>query len=147
VGVNGAGKSTLVKLLAGGYLPTRGTIWADGVDLASLDPQERAAWQRRIAPITQDFIRLPLPAGDNVELGSGHVWAGGIGAELPDTRTLDRVAARAGITELVERLSEGWGTVLDKTIPGGTDLSGGEWQRIGLARALRAVETGAGVLV
>lgn len=147
VGVNGAGKSTLVKLLAGGYLPTRGTIWADGVDLATLDPQERASWQRRIAPITQDFIRLPLPAGDNVELGSGHVWAGGIGTELPDTRTLDRVADRAGVTELIAQLTDGWGTVLDKTIPGGTDLSGGEWQRIGLARALRAVETGAGVLV
>lgn len=148
VGINGAGKSTLVKLLAGGYLPTRGTIWLDGVDLATLDDDERRAWQRRVAPITQDFIRMPLPAGDNVELGSGDVWAGGITIDpLPATDDLDRIAERAGITDLVARLPHGWGTVLDKTIPGGTDLSGGEWQRIGLARALRAVEAGAGVLV
>jgi len=148
VGINGAGKSTLVKLLAGGYLPTRGTIWVDGVDLATLDPDGRRAWQRRVAPITQDFIRMPLPAGDNVELGRGAVWAGGITVDpLPASDDLDRIAQRAGITDLVQRLPHGWGTVLDKTIPGGTDLSGGEWQRIGLARALRAVEAGAGVLV
>lgn len=148
VGINGAGKSTLVKLLAGGYLPTRGTVWVDGVDLATLDPDERRAWQRRVAPITQDFVRLPLPAGDNVELGSGRVWAGEINRDTwPATDDLDRIAGRTGITDLVGRLPKGWATVLDKTIPGGTDLSGGEWQRIGLARALRAVETGAGVLV
>ena len=78
VGVNGAGKSTLVKLLAAGYLPTRGQILVDGVDLAGLDVDERRAWQRRVAPITQDFVRLPLPAGDNVELGTGFPWSGSI---------------------------------------------------------------------
>lgn len=148
VGVNGAGKSTLVKLLAGGYLPTRGRVLVDGVDLASFDIDELRAWQRRVAPITQDFIRLPLSAGDNVELGTGEVWAGRIDATVwPDTRALDETARRAGITELVDRLPYGWATLLDKTLPNGTDLSGGEWQRIGLARALRAVEVGAGLLV
>jgi ATP-binding cassette subfamily B protein len=148
VGVNGAGKSTLVKLLAGGYRPTRGRVLVDGVDLASFDDDELRAWQRRVAPITQDFIRLPLTAGDNVELGSGNVWAGRIDmAEWPATAALDNTARRAGITELIDGLPHGWATPLDKTLPRGTDLSGGEWQRIGLARALRAVELGAGVLV
>ncbi|MBO0811602.1 MAG: ABC transporter ATP-binding protein [Microlunatus sp.] len=148
VGVNGAGKSTLVKLLSAGYLPTRGRVLVDGVDLASLDVAERRAWQRRVAPITQEFLRLPLPAGDNVELGSGRVWAGRLDPDpLPDLSTLEEVAERAGITDLISRLPKGWSTALDKTMPGGTDLSGGEWQRIGLARALRAVSAGAQVLV
>jgi len=148
VGVNGAGKSTLVKLLAGGYLPTRGRVLVDGADLASFDVDELRAWQRRVAPITQDFIRLPLSAGDNVELGTGQVWAGRIDAAVwPDTHALDATARRAGITELIDRLPDAWATLLDKTLPNGTDLSGGEWQRIGLARALRAVEVGAGLLV
>jgi ATP-binding cassette subfamily B protein len=148
VGVNGAGKSTLVKLLAAGYLPTRGRVLVDDVDLAGLDVVERKAWQRRVAPITQEFLRLPLPAGDNVELGSGEVWAGRLDPDpTPDTTVLDRVAQRAGISELIDRLPAGWLTSLDKTMPGGTDLSGGEWQRIGLARALRAVDGGAQVLV
>jgi ABC-type multidrug transport system fused ATPase/permease subunit len=148
VGVNGAGKSTLVKLLTAGYLPTRGRVLVDGVDLSSLDVEGRRAWQRRVAPITQEFLRLPLSAGDNVELGSGNVWAGRLHPDpLPDTGILDAVARRAGITDLVDRLPDGWATSLDKTMPGGTDLSGGEWQRIGLARALRAVSAGAQVLV
>lgn len=148
VGVNGSGKSTLVKLLAGAYLPSRGRILVDGIDLASFDVDELRAWQRRVAPITQDFIRLPLCAGDNVELGTGRVWAGRIDAAVwPDTRTLDETARRAGITDLIDRLPDRWATLLDKTLPNGTDLSGGEWQRIGLARALRAVEIGAGLLV
>lgn len=148
VGVNGSGKSTLVKLLAGAYLPSRGRILVDGIDLASFDVDELRAWQRRVAPITQDFIRLPLCAGDNVELGTGRVWVGRIDAAVwPDTRTLDETARRAGITDLIDRLPDRWATLLDKTLPNGTDLSGGEWQRIGLARALRAVEIGAGLLV
>ncbi len=153
VGVNGAGKSTLVKLLAGTYAPDHGRVLVDGVDLATLDDDARARWQRRVAPITQDFIRLPLCAGDNVELGTGQTWAGRIdldtwpGAAALDATALERTARRAGITDLIERLPSGWKTPLDKTITGGTDLSGGEWQRIGLARALRAVAVGADVLV
>lgn len=148
VGINGAGKSTLVKLLLGSYRPSRGHVLVDGVPLDSLDRDELRAWQRRVAPITQDFVRLPLPAGDNVEIGTGWAWAGRIDMPVwPSTHHLDAVAQRTGISDLVDQLTAGWATPLSQTTPGGTDLSGGEWQRLGLARALRAVEEGAGVLV
>jgi ATP-binding cassette subfamily B protein len=136
VGVNGAGKSTLVKLLGGAYQPTSGRILVDGVDLAELD---LAAWQRRIAAIVQDFLRFPLSVTDNVTFGAVE--------RAGDEGTLAKVAREAGIDEIVTGLPAKWDTVLDKTFDGGVDLSGGEWQRMALARALFAVHAGAGVLV
>ena len=136
VGVNGAGKSTLVKLLGGAYQPTSGRILVDGVDLAELD---LAAWQRRIAAIVQDFLRFPLSVTDNVVFGAVE--------RAGDDITLAKVAREAGIDDVVAGLPAKWDTVLDKTFDGGVDLSGGEWQRIALARALFAVHAGAGVLV
>jgi ATP-binding cassette subfamily B protein len=136
VGVNGAGKSTLVKLLGGAYQPTEGRITVDGVDLADLD---LGAWQRRIAAIVQDFLRFPLSVTDNVVFGAVE--------RAGDEISLAKVAREAGIDEVVRGLPSGWDTVLDKTFDGGVDLSGGEWQRIALARALFAVHAGAGVLV
>jgi ABC-type multidrug transport system fused ATPase/permease subunit len=145
VGVNGAGKSTLVKLLAGVYQPTSGRITVDGVDLRELD---LARWQRRIAAIVQDFLRFPLSATDNVVLGAvEHAGPPGPSPALDPGDAVGRVAAEAGITDVVARLPAGWNTVLDKTYTGGVDLSGGEWQRVALARALFAVDAGAGVLV
>jgi ABC-type multidrug transport system fused ATPase/permease subunit len=136
VGVNGAGKSTLVKLLGGAYRPTTGRITVDGVDLAELD---LAAWQRRIAAIVQDFLRFPLSVTDNVVFGAVE--------RADDEVALAKVARQSGIDDVVHGLPDGWSTVLDKTFDGGVDLSGGEWQRIALARALFAVHAGAGVLV
>jgi ATP-binding cassette subfamily B protein len=136
VGVNGAGKSTLVKLLGGVYQPTSGRITVDGVDLASLDLE---TWQRRVAAIVQDFLRFPLPATDNVVLGAIE--------HAKDPGAIELAAREAGIDEVIGALPAKWETVLDKTYDGGVDLSGGEWQRLALARALFAVNAGAGVLV
>ena len=136
VGVNGAGKSTLVKLLGGAYRPTSGRITIDGTDLAELD---LGAWQRRVAAIVQDFLRFPLPATNNVVLGAVE--------HAKDPGALELAAREAGIDEVINRLPNKWDTILDKTYEGGVDLSGGEWQRLALARALFAVHAGAGVLV
>jgi ABC-type multidrug transport system fused ATPase/permease subunit len=136
VGVNGAGKSTLVKLLGGVYQPTSGRITIDGKDLAELD---LGAWQRRVAAIVQDFLRFPLPATDNVVLGAVE--------HAKDPGALELAAREAGIEDVINKLPDKWDTILDKTYEGGVDLSGGEWQRLALARALFAVHAGAGVLV
>ncbi|HEX7168299.1 MAG TPA: ABC transporter ATP-binding protein [Acidimicrobiales bacterium] len=136
VGINGAGKTTLVKLLARLHDPTAGRITVDGVDLRDLDPD---AWQRRVAAIFQDFTRYELSAADNVGLGS---------IELrDDVDVLDHAAQQAGAKGIVDGLPGGWDTVLSRRFTGGVDLSGGEWQRLALARALLAVRGGAGILV
>jgi ABC-type multidrug transport system fused ATPase/permease subunit len=136
VGDNGAGKTTLAKLLAGLYEPTSGRITVDGVDLRELD---RPAWQRRVAAIFQDFVRYPYSAHDNVAVGALE--------RAGDRDAVEAAARRAGVAGIVDRLPGGWDTVLDRRFTGGADLSGGEWQRLALARALFAVDGGAGVLV
>ncbi len=136
VGLNGAGKTSLVKLLCRLYEPTAGRITADGVDLRDVDAR---AWQRRVAAIFQDYARYHLSARDNVGLGCP--------ALSRDAETLRAAAGRAGALELIEGLPRGWDTVLSRQYTGGTELSGGEWQRIALARALFAVEGGARVLI
>ncbi len=136
VGANGAGKTTLVKLLCRLYEPTSGRISVNGNDVAEADPRE---WRRGIAAIFQDFNRYHLSARDNIAMGA-HVLAN-------DIDRLREAARRAGALGMIEALPEGWETVLSRQYPGGVDLSGGQWQRIALARALFAVEGGAKVLV
>lgn len=132
VGVNGAGKTTLVKLLARLHDPDEGRILVDGTDLRSIDPD---GWHRRVAATFQEYLRLPLPAGDNVALAT------------PVAPRLDEAAASAGADDVVKGLPHGWGTVLSRRYHQGADLSGGEWQRVALARVVYAVRSGAGVLV
>jgi ATP-binding cassette subfamily B protein len=136
VGTNGAGKTTLVKLLAALYQPTDGRIVVDGTDLRDV---ETAAWQRQIAVIFQDFVQYELPARENVGFGSV--------AHLDDQVALVRAAARSGAQAVVDTLPRGWDTVLSRQYTGGADLSGGEWQRIALARCHLAIESGARILV
>jgi ATP-binding cassette subfamily B protein len=136
VGDNGAGKTTLVKLLARLYDPTRGRITVDDVPLAELDP---AAWHRQLTAIFQDFGRYALTAAENVALSSF--------GDPPDLDALNRVADRVGIRGLVDGWEHGWDSVLNRQFDKGVEASGGEWQRIALARALFAVERGAHVLV
>ncbi|MFD2082791.1 ATP-binding cassette, subfamily B [Actinopolymorpha cephalotaxi] len=132
VGVNGVGKSTIVKLLCGLWPPQAGEVRIDG-----LDPAVDAAARHRVSVIFQEFLRFGLPARANVEAGAGWCRIG----------DLDRIATDAGTDHIVAGLEYGWETILSAEFTGGTDLSGGQWQRIALARALAAVRAGAGVLV
>lgn len=124
VGENGSGKSTLVKLLSGLYRPTAGVIRVDGTDLAALDP---AGWQRRVSPAYQDFMRLEFPLRESAGVGD----LPRIGQDAPVRAAL----ARAGAPHLAELPPHGLGTMLG-TPWGGTELSGGQWQQLALARAL-----------
>lgn len=136
VGLNGSGKTTLVKLLAGLHEPTEGRITAGGTDLAGLRAED---WQRRIAVIFQDFTRYQLTAAENIGMGRPEL--------LGDREALLAAAERAGAAEIVERLPKGLDTVLSTQYEGGSDLSGGQWQRIALSRALLAVDAGASLLI
>ena len=135
VGVNGAGKTTLVKLLAGLYAPSSGRVTVDGVDVRTLDLED---WRRQLGIVFQDYVRYPLTARENVEVGA---------LELAGDRpALDDALDLSGARAVVARLSDGEDTALGTEF-GGVDLSGGEWQRLALARALFATRGRARVLV
>ncbi|HEY7448233.1 MAG TPA: ABC transporter ATP-binding protein [Vicinamibacterales bacterium] len=127
VGQNGAGKTTLAKLLCRLYDPQSGAIEIDGVDLRELSLD---SWRERITAVFQDFIRFELPLRDNVAP-----------AGAPDAVVLQALES-AGAANLASL-----DTVLARGYDQGTDLSGGQWQRIALARALSAVQLGAGLVL
>lgn len=127
VGRNGAGKTTIAKLLCRLYDPQSGAIEVDGFDLRTCS---LASWRSRLAAVFQDFVRFELPLGENVAPG---------GAPDEIVRAALESAGAADLAEL--------DTVLARGYDNGTDLSGGQWQRIALARALSAVATGAGVVL
>ncbi|WP_287371683.1 ABC transporter ATP-binding protein [Oceanithermus sp.] len=120
VGENGAGKTTFVKLLLRYYDPSEGRLLVDGVDLRELNLD---AWRRRISAVFQNFGRYALSLEENVRL-----------ADLEAREPAGPALARAGAAELVSRLPAGPATLLGKAF-GGTELSGGEWQKVALARA------------
>jgi ATP-binding cassette, subfamily B, bacterial len=136
VGVNGAGKSTLVGLLSRLRDPTGGRITVDGIDIRELDP---VAWQRTVAIMPQEPARYPFSVYDNIAFGAVEHHGDRDGVEAP-SRT-------AGFVEIVDTLPDGCQTVLSRELPGGVDLSGGQWQRLALARALFATHHGARLLV
>jgi ATP-binding cassette subfamily B protein len=126
----------LIKLLCRFYDPDHGSVSVDGVDLRELDA---VSWQRRVAAVFQDYVRFELPAYENVAYGALH--------RRDDRGSVAEAARLAGAAAVVERLTDGWETPLTRELIGGTQLSGGEWQRLALARALFAVRGGAGVLI
>lgn len=136
VGVNGAGKTTLIKLLCGLHQPTSGSITVDGIDLKQLNA---AQWQRQVAVVFQDFTHYPTTARENVAFGAV--------AYSDDVLGVEKVTSRVGATGVIDALPHGWDTILSREFAGGTDLSGGQWQRLALARALFAARHGARVLV
>nr|WP_237547339.1 ATP-binding cassette domain-containing protein [Streptomyces sp. SID5476] len=124
VGENGSGKTTLVKLLAGLYTPDQGRIMWDGVDAAGADRRQLA---ERIAMVAQDFKRWPFTARVNLAIGRPS-------APLTEERLAASVA-EAGAQDVLEDLPRGLDTLLGRGFSGGHELSGGQWQRLGIARA------------
>jgi ATP-binding cassette subfamily B protein len=125
VGENGAGKSTLVKLLCRFYEPTEGRITVDGADLTRIDA---LAWRQRIAAGFQDFVRFELVARESVGVGD----LSRLEAPGDVEAAVDRAAAR----DVVEDLPHGLETHLGKSYADGAELSGGQWQKVALARAM-----------
>ena len=124
VGENGQGNTTIVKLLTRLYDPTAGKILLDGIDLREYNLEDLC---RQTAVIFQDFMRYDMKAADNIAVG-----------QIQDRNNLPKIrsAARKSLAEpLIERLPEGYYQILGRRFEGGVDLSGGEWQKIALARA------------
>ncbi len=124
VGENGAGKTTLVKLLARLYDPDEGAILLDGHDLREYDLFEL---RRNIGVIFQDFVRFHLSAADNIAVGSIDARA--------DRGRIVRAAQRSLADEVIAKLPGGYDQLIGKRFKTGVDLSGGEWQKIAIARA------------
>ena len=125
VGDNGAGKSTLIKLLSRFYEPSAGAIRVDGVDL---DRIPAAEWRARMSAGFQDFARLELIARETVGVG-----------DLPsihDTALVSAALGRASATDVAEGLPSGLDTQLGRSFEGGLELSGGQWQKLALGRAM-----------
>jgi ATP-binding cassette subfamily B protein len=133
VGGNGQGKTTMVKLLARLYEPTAGAIYLDGIDLREYSLED--LWER-IGVIFQDFGKYEMTATENIAIGRI--------AELANVGRIREAARASGADEAVAKLPNGFDQLLGRRFEGGVDLSGGEWQKLAIARAYLR---GAGILV
>jgi ATP-binding cassette subfamily B protein len=124
VGENGAGKTTLVKLLARLYDPDEGRILLDGRDLRDYDLDDLRA---NIGVIFQDFVRYHLTAGENIGVGQID--------DMDNRERIDAAARRSGADEVIAGLPLGYDQLVGRRFKTGVDLSGGQWQKIAIARA------------
>ena len=124
VGENGAGKTTLVKLLARLYDPNEGRILLDGVDLREYDLY---SLRRNVGVIFQDFVRYDFLLKENIAVGNI--------SRLEDQAGIEGAAGRSLADTVAGRLAGGYDQMLGRRFEGGVDLSGGEWQKVALARA------------
>src|SRR6266851_3284679 len=124
VGRNGAGKTTLFKLICRLYDPNAGRILIDGIDIKDFDPNEVRA---QIGAMFQDYVTYQATAAENIGLGNVQ--------DINDRERIEVAGAQAGAAELISGLPEGYDTALGKWFDHGVNLSGGEWQKVALARA------------
>ena len=124
VGRNGAGKTTLFKLICRLYDPSSGRILIDGVDLRDYEPDEI---RRQIGAMFQDYVDYQATASENIGLGNV--------PEIADREAVVRASKQGGSDDLISNLPEGYDTALGKWFDAGVNLSGGEWQKVALARA------------
>ena len=138
VGENGSGKSTLAKILLGLYPPTAGRVTADGLDYAGIDP---GSMEGAVSAAFQDFYRFELTLGQSIGIAAPAAKSERPTSDLwprwlqPDRAVVADAARRSGAAELAERLPDGYDTSVGHILDGGQGLSGGEWQRVAVARA------------
>lgn len=124
VGENGSGKTTLTKLIGGLYSPGEGQILWDGVDTQTFG---QTSLRERVTVVFQDFVRYALTANENIAVGRID--------EPPDPERIHAAARAAGAEAALAGLPQGFDTVLSRLFSGGVDISGGQWQRVALARS------------
>ena len=124
IGENGQGKTTIVKLVTRLYDPTEGQILLDGIDLREYDLEDL---HREIGVIFQDFMRYEMTARENIAVGRIE--------EIDNLELLQGAAQKSLADHTIERLSQGYDQMLGRRFEQGVDLSGGEWQKVALARA------------
>src|SRR5438128_2736091 len=124
VGRNGAGKTTLFKLICRLYDPLDGRILIDGVDIREFEPTDL---RRQIGAMFQDYVDYQATASENIGLGNV--------PEISDSEAIVNASKQAGSDELIAALPDGYDTALGKWFDSGVNLSGGEWQKVALARA------------
>ncbi|TDD32062.1 ABC transporter ATP-binding protein [Actinomadura sp. KC06] len=131
VGENGSGKTTLAKIMAGLYDPDTGRVRWDDVPLTSVAPHD--VWER-VAVIAQEYTHWPMTARQNVTMGHGDDGAVSSGNGDGEDPSMLAAARASGADEVVEGLARGYDTLLDRRFKGGAELSGGQWQRLAVAR-------------
>lgn len=123
VGHNGAGKSTIVKLLCRFYDVTEGEILINGVNLKDLSlPQ----WYKFLGTLFQEFVRYHFTVRENIQLGA---------PDRNDDQAMKEAAVKSGAAEFIEQLPQGYDQILGKEFDDGVELSGGQWQKLAIARA------------